>query len=222
MTDLVEEIKSSFDKTLSEHAADGASPIKVIEPGDAEIVPGFLAMREHYQRQMVRITRRGYRQFAGSTMPSQADELLERTTPVMMPLLLAVQLSAFTDGVMIGHRDDQIVKMSFHYQEVDELFGNKRFREASGLMAQGLSDDPEVFEYFREYVSGGVANLGHMSGFIHREVEPGKVWDFWLLVGNACFSAVYLAGYKLGTTWRERDVLDGIELASEEGSDGPG
>ena len=59
-------------------------------------------------------------------------------------------------------------------------------------------------------------HLSHATGFAHAtDVEPNKGWDIWLLNGTACICAGYLAGHLMGTTWRERDVLDGIEIASE-------
>jgi hypothetical protein len=73
-----------------------------------------------------------------------------------------------------------------------------------------------VCQYFAEYLMGGVNHLAHVTGFAHSNVEPQKVWDIWIMGGTACVCASFLAGNKLGTSWRERDVLDGIAIATEE------
>ena len=49
---------------------------------------------------------------------------------------------------------------------------------------------------------------------ICENTDPVKVWDVWCLVGTHTVVNTYLAGYRMGCTWRERDVLDGIEIAT--------
>ena len=213
MTDLIDEVVASFNKTRDDHADSG--PVTVVKPGDQEMAPGFNSMRSYYGDRLLAVTRRGYRHFAGSTMPTNADQLLELTSQVMAEYLLALVLESFADGVVIGHQQHQAVRIFTHFDKVDDLFTEEPFREHSRQLAKRFSDDPSVLAYFNEYVDGGLHHLAHITGFAHREVDPGKVWDVWLLVGTACMCATYLAGHHLGTTWRERDVLAGIELATE-------
>jgi hypothetical protein len=220
MSDLIDEVVRSFNQTREDHGDRG--PVTVLGPGDSDELgfpPGFNAMRDYYGDRLVAITRRGYRHFAGSTMPTNADQLMELTSKVMAEYLLALVLETFTDGVAIGHQQDQAVRIFTHFNKVDDLFTEEPFRESSRAMAKGFAEDPSVLAYFNEYIEGGVHHLSHITGFVHRDIEPGKIWDLWLLIGTACMCASYLAGHHLGTTWRERDVLDGIELATQ-GDDG--
>jgi len=221
MTDLIDEVRASFEKSRDE-SVDGNGPIKVIYQGDQELAPGFDAIREYYGDRLLAVTRRGYRHFAGSTMTRDSDELLAVTGEQMMPHLIKILLQSFSDGVMVGHRSNAQVKISIHFHLVDHLFTDSAFREASDTMAIGFGENEEILEYFAEYLTGGVAHLSHVTGFVHqRNVDPGKVWDIWLLIGTATVAASYLAGFKMGTAWLERDVLDGIEIATEEEPRGP-
>lgn len=219
MTDLADEVKASFGKTHEEHAASG--PVQLVTTDEMSEVPAFETMRSYYEHRLLMWARRGYRHFAGASMPHDGDKLIEMTKPVMMAPFIATGLTAFSDGVMIGHQDDHLVQMCFRFDNVDHLFHDDDFREASNTMADGFADDDEVGEFFGTYITGGLNHLAHLTGFAHSEADPTKVWDLWLLVGTAVTCASYLAGLSLGTTWRERDVLDGIAIASEEDSRGP-
>jgi hypothetical protein len=93
--------------------------------------------------------------------------------------------------------------------------------KATTALGAGFADDEEVCEYFADYLMGGINHLAHVTGFAHAEVDPAKVWDLWVMGSTACICAGFMAGDKLGTTWRERDVLDGIAMATEEAPVGP-
>lgn len=216
MSTLVEEVKNSFEISREQHAPN-KGPVVLIKPNEDELAPGFDAAREHYGKKLLAYTRRGYRWFAGSTMPTDSDTLIETTWPVMGPLVISVLVESFSDGVLIGQREDYQVQMCFHFGVVEHLFHDKGFRETSTLMAAGFAGDREVMEYFEEYLQGALTHLVHATGFAHQEVQPNKVWDVWLLTTSAVMSASFLAGQRLGTAWRTRDVLDGIEMATEEG-----
>lgn len=221
MTDLLEEVKNSFEVSRDEHSPD-KGPLVMIDPDEGELAPGFNASREYYGKQLLAFTRRGYRHFAGSVMTTDSDELMVVTWPVMGPLLITSMVGAFTDGVLIGQRSEYMVQLCFHFHAVGHLFHDDDFRQLSLTMAEGFAEDRPVISYFEEYIQGATLHLCHATGFAHREVNANKVWDIWLLVGSAAVAASYLAGQRLGTTWRERDVLDGIEIASEveHGSEG--
>lgn len=213
MNDLVEEIKASYERSREEVAgSDG--PTVITTDGDA-LAPGFSAMKSYYESRLLMICRRGYRHFAGSNMPTDADTLITRTAEFLNAPMIAVSMGAFTDGVMLGHQSDHLVKMCFHFDNVEHLFHDDGFRQSSLKMTKGFATDREVCAYFQEYVAGATAHMAHITGFAHNEVVPTKVWDVWILVGTACVTASYLAGTRMGTSWRERDVLDGIEIASE-------
>jgi hypothetical protein len=219
MSDLADEVKDSFGKTHEEHVSNG--PVQLVNVQEMLEVPAFETMRAYYEARLLMWARRGYRHHAGATMPTNGDRLLELTKPVMMPCYIATGLAAFSDGVMIGHQENHLVQMCFRFDNVDHLFGDDDFREASNQMAIGFGDDTEVSEFFSTYILGGLNHLAHLTGFAHHEVDPAKVWDLWLLAGTAITAASYLAGLRMGSQWHERDVLDGIEIASEEGSHGP-
>jgi len=215
MTDLLEEIQDAFNKVQAEHG-ESEDQVQIVTGGAEHMPPGFHAMQAYYSKQVRNVTRRGFRHHAGSTMPTNSDQLIERTRGVMIPLVLSLLLRTFSDGIRIGHQDEQAIKMAFHYQEVDQLFDSTTFVKNSVVMADGFAKDAEIGEFFLEYLDGGVDYLSHLTAFAHREVDPNKVWDVWVLVGSATTCSCYLAGYQLGNTWRERDVLDGIAIASEE------
>jgi len=218
MNDLVEEIKSSFEKSKEEVAGD--SQVTVVRGDTDELAPGFMAMKSSYERQLLVIMRRAYRHYAGSDLPTQADELLTLTAGFLTAPMIAISMKAFANGVMIGQQSDHMVRMCVHFGNVEHLFHDDAFDTAGMQMAHGFAGDREVCEYFNTYVSGGVAQIAHSTGFAHSEIQPHKVWDVWILVGTACVTASYLAGNRMGASWRERDVLDGIEIASEsEGED---
>jgi hypothetical protein len=214
MNDLADEVKSSFEKSRDDVVGDHPGAAVIPTQGD-ELAPGFTAMRGYYEERLLIIMRRGYRQYAGSVLPTDGDELLTLTATYLQAPMIAVSLGAFADGVMLGHRNDHLVKMMFHFNNVDHLWHDDTFRESSMRMAKGFADDKQVCEYFNTYIDGALAHMAHATGFAHSEVRPHKVWDVWLLCGTACVTASFLAGTRMGTSWRERDVLDGIEIASE-------
>jgi hypothetical protein len=217
MTDLVDEVKDSFEKSKEEVGGG----VTVVRDEGNELAPGFAAMRSYYEQRLLVIMRRGYRHHAGSTLPVSADDLLGLTGQYLIAPMIAVSMGAFADGVMLGHRVDHLVKMCFHFHTVDHLFHDDAFRQSALQMTHGFAEDSAVCEYFHEYVAGALAHMAHVTGFAHSEVQPAKVWDVWILAGTACVTASFLAGTKMGTSWRERDVLDGIEIASEsDGQDG--
>lgn len=222
MTDLVDEVKASFE-SAKDDVRDDESPVTFVRADAEDLAPGFPFMQEYFAERLLAVARRGYRFHAGSTMPTNAEELIERTSEQMVPPLVATSIGAFTDGVMLGHQNDHLVKLCFYFDSVEHLYHDSDFRATSLRMAMGFAGDSEVADYFSDYVLSSLLHMSHVTGFAHREVDPGKVWDIWLLSGTACVTACFLAGTKLGTSWRERDVLDGIAIASEEdsrGSDG--
>jgi hypothetical protein len=221
MTDLVDEVKASFETSREDVAPDTPGGTVITTYGD-ELAPGFKAMRSCYEEKLLMIMRRGYRQFAGSNLPTDGDELIKLTATYLQAPVIAVSIAAFTDGVMLGHRTDHMVKMCFHFNNVEHLFHDDGFRDSSMRMAHGFATDHAVCDYFNTYIDGAMSHMAHVTGFAHSEVKPHKIWDLWILGGTACVTAGYLAGNKLGATWRERDVLDGIEIASESArQDGP-
>lgn len=214
MSDLAEEVRTSFERSRDEQAP-GKGPVVLIKEDEPELAPGFDAAREYYGHQLLVYARRGYRHFAGADLPTGADELLALTTPIMEELLVAALVQSFADGVMIGQRSEYLVQMCVHFGMVEHLFHDNDFRAASLLMAKGFTDDTEVIGYFSEYIRGGLAHLSHVTGFSHSQTDPNKIWDVWIMTGSAAIAAAYLAGQRLGTSWREQDVLHGIEMATE-------
>lgn len=221
MSYLVDEVIASFERSRDE-ITDSDEATIIATQGD-DLAPGFMAMRHYYESRLLLIMRRGYRHFAGSNLPTDGSELVEHTAEYMTAPMIAVSMGAFTDGVLIGHQSDLLVKMCFHFDTVEHLFHDNAFRGSSLKMTKGFVGDDEVCRYFHDYVTTGVRHMAHATGFAHNKIAPAKVWDIWLLVGTACVTASYLAGNRMGTSWRERDVLDGIEIASESaGEDGVG
>ncbi len=212
MTDLVDEVRASFEKARGDEPK---GPVTLIADDLAQ-APGFMAMKAYFENRVYIVTRRGYRHFAGATLTSNADELLKQTAAEMVTPMLATTFRAFSDGVMIGHRDNHLVRMAVHFNQADELWDDDDFLKASKELSAGFADDEEVCTYFGEYLMGGINHLAHVTGYAHSQVEPNKVWDIWIMGGMACVCACFLAGNKLGTSWRERDVLDGIAIATEE------
>lgn len=220
MTDLIDEVKESFSKYRDQTNLPSDTPVGLVAEEELDDVLGFFAMRDHYLDRYLAVTRRGYYQFAGCTPPTQAEEWLGRTTVTMMPMVTTLVMESFCDGVLIGHQDDYLVRMKVHFKDADSLFTNEKFRDTSRTMAAGFAEDKEVKTFFAEFLLLGLRHMAQATGFLDGELEPDKVWDLWMLVGNAVNCTSYLAGFKLGTAWQERDVLDGIVIASED-RDGP-
>ena len=110
MTDLVDEVKACFDKTR-EAQDDGRGPLQIINEGDEELAPGFNAMRYYYGEQLQVMARRGYHHYAGGALPSNSDQLLVHTGEYMLPATIAVSLTAFANGVLIGQQENHVVRM---------------------------------------------------------------------------------------------------------------
>lgn len=221
MTDLIDQVKHSFEQARVEQTREGSDQEGIVfQTAVEEPAPGFVAMRAHYGERILVLTRRGYRHFAGASLPQDYDQLNELTTEVMLDGFVALLMQVFADGVMIGHRDHQVVKMMFHFDNVEHLFHDSVFREASDAMAAGFGSDVEVLTYFIDFFAGGLNHIAHTAGFTHGRVDSRKIWDVWLLVGTATTCSAYLAGHRLGNAWRERDVLAGIEIATEEAPGG--
>ena len=192
----------------------------LISDDDDDMV-GFPAMRETYEKLLMAALRRGYRYFAGTTMPEESDALVEKTAPVLGPPLTKLAIRAFADGVMIGQQDNPLVKMALFYNNLDELFADKDYKEAVKLLANGFSADGEVLDHFNHYLYNAVVAITHATGFAHGSGQPAKIWDIWALAGAATEAASYMAGMRMGDAWKLRDELDGIQIASKEGSDEP-
>ena len=217
MTDLIDEVKDSFEKSKDavNGGADEGGGITMVRGEVDELAPGFSAMREYYNNKLLVITRRGYRHFAGSSLPTASDDLVVQTAEFMRAPMIAVSLGAFADGVRLGHQTDHLVKMMLHFHAVEHVFHDNHMRDQTMAMAHGFAEDREVCDWFNTYLDGALTHMAHVTGFAHSEVVPAKVWDLWLLSGTAVITASFLAGNRMGATWRERDVLDGIEIASE-------
>lgn len=213
MTGLLEEIKESFDKARITTEADGGGPV-VVGTNFPDMPEGFMAMQIYYRKVLVSLVRRGFRHHAGASMPTAADDLLKLTVPTMHPKLLAMLLQCFADGVRIGHRDDQRIKMAYHFEVMDTIYESAAFVTDSNTMALGFAEDDGIRAYFTEYLENGIAHMHHLTGFAHSEADPNQVWDLWMLIGLATIGSCYLAGHAMGSSWRERDVLDGIEIAT--------
>lgn len=212
MTDLIDEVKASFEQAKNSEA----KGVTIISAEGMVQAPGFMAMKSYFENRLLIVTRRGYRHFAGATLTNDADRLLSQTAQEMTVPLLATLFRAFSDGVMIGHLDNHLVRMAVHFNQTDELWDDDDFLAASKDLSSGFADDEEVCTYFGEYLMGGINHLAHVTGYAHSQTDPTKVWDLWIMGGSACICASYIAGTKLGTMWRERDVLDGIAIATEE------
>jgi hypothetical protein len=215
MSELIEQVRTSFE---SPKGVESNSPVTVMRASDIVEAPGFHAMKSYFETRILILNRRGYRYFAGATMTTDADALLVETAKVMLTPTLATMFRAFSDGVLVGHQANHLVRQRIHFDQADELWAEDEFLTASMELGSGFADDDEVCNWFAEYIKGGINHLAHVTGFAHAEVEPSKVWDIWVMGGMACVCASYLAGTKLGMTWRERDVLDGIAIATEEKS----
>lgn len=212
MTDLIDEVRASF-----EQAKNSETGGVTVMSGDGMIqAPGFMAMKKYFEDRISIVTRRGYRHFAGATLTNDADALLKQTAQVMTAPMMATLFRAFSDGVLIGHLNNHLVRMAVHFDQAENLWDDDDFLQASKDLSSGFADDDEVCTYFGEYLMGGVNHLSHVTGYAHTQTDPVKVWDLWVMGGSACVCASYIAGTKLGTMWRERDVLDGIVIATEE------
>jgi len=217
MSELLDEVKASFEK-YEKDTDDGSGSIQMID-SSAELAPGFPEMREYYNMQLQALVRRGYHYYAGSTMPRVGEELLVLTGKYLQAPAVALVMGAFCDGLMVGHETDQTVKMAKHYNAPGHVFHVRQFRDASLIMTKGFAEDEELAQYFAQYLSNGMSHLAHATGFAHAELDSAKVWDLWMLVGMATTCTSFVAGYQLGCKWKERDVLDGIEIATEEAPD---
>lgn len=215
MSDLLDEMNAAFEAV---HDDEDSGP--VVMESNAEMPPGVVGMKDYFSKVMLVITRRIYRWYAGATMTTDSEELLRLTSEKMVKPVTMAMLEAFSAGVMVSHRSNDLVRKCWAHDAVDHVFHDKEFMDAAKTMASGFSEDPEVWEHFTQYVAGAAEFMAHLTGFAHHEL-PNKVWDVWMIAGNSTATAAYLAGNRMGTSWYERDVLDGILIATEETSDGP-
>lgn len=213
MSTLSDEVKDAFNNARNQH---DNSPLMVTNP-DVELAPAFVAMREYYNERLLVQLRRSYRHFAGSTMPTAGDELITLTSTVVAPRVVMLVSRTFSDGVMIGQKQDLQVKMGYHFGTLSDLFEREQFRSRSDTMAKGFLSDSEVSEFLVDYFTQALDMLAHYTGFAHSQADPAKIWDLWNLASAAVITTAYVSGYKLGQTWAERDTLDGIVIASTEG-----
>jgi len=221
MSDLLDEVTAAFHASSEDQdkIATGVGGMHLVSDDDDDMV-GFSGMRETYEKLLMATLRRGYRYFAGTTMPEESDALVEKTSPVLGPDLTWLAIRAFADGVMIGQQDNPLVKMALFYDTLDELFDDKDYKEAVDLLANGFKADEDVLDHFNHYLFNAVVAITHATGFAHGSGPPSKIWDVWALAGAATQAASYLAGMRMGDAWKLRDELDGIAIATEEGSDG--
>lgn len=216
MNTLIEDVRTSFEREVEERGA--TSPIQILTSEDT-FPPGFREMREYYTQRITAYTRRGYRHFAGSDMPDDADRCIELTGEVMLDPIMTMLFEAFCDGVQVGQRV-HLVAMADEFDRWEPLFFDDDFREQSHLMAAGFSDDRDVAEYFMNYLADGLGSLIHATGYAHSDAHHNKVWDIWVMLSTATISASYVAGHRMGDQWREREMITDLEIALEGGPDG--
>lgn len=217
MMSLVEEVMEAFESCRHQQLGDAEGPVSFLPSQPDELPPGFQAMHSYYEIRLPVLLRRGYHHYAGAVLPRDSDQLTGETAVVMLPMLIKECVSSFCAGVLVGHQDHHMVRMAMHFGVIEMLYQDEDFRTAADDMARGFVDDHQVKSFFIEYTTSALAHLSHLVGFAHQpDAEVHKVWDLWSLFGNSLTSAGYLAGHVLGTSWHERDVLSGIELASEE------
>lgn len=212
MPDLVDEVKESFANLKHINAAQG-SVVMVSDTKDFS--PGFTEARAYYNKRVLVHTRHGYRHFAGSSMPTDGEQVVITTNHSMGTRYMALMFSCYCDGVRIGHHSDPFVATCFADDAVEAMFDDVRFREPSNVMAAGFAKNSEIAAFFTEFFTESVVQISRACGF-KDTVEPAKVWDLWLMVGTSVVSACYLAGHRLGVTWKERDVLSDIEIELDE------
>lgn len=217
MSELLDEIKEAFNED-KEQFVDDDNPVQIAHGVD--LPPGTVGMKNYSEHVMLVVTRRIYRWFAGSTAPLTSSELLKTTGTRMVGPLSNAVMEAFAAGVLIGHRSEHLVRLAHHVHMVDELFADQEFQTMARTMATGFREDAEIQEFFATYISGAAEYLSHITGFAHHE-QLDKVWDVWMICGVSGTNAAYMAGYRMGTSWYERDVLDGILIATEEITHGP-
>ncbi|HMC96078.1 MAG TPA: hypothetical protein VKG92_00350, partial [Flavobacteriales bacterium] len=221
MTDLAEEVKTSFERCRANTG--GRGPFVVINAEDDELAPNFTAMRTYYQEHLQAVVRQGYHHYAGTVMPDETNEVLSKTSKVMLPLLLENSLCSFCEGVMMGHRNEYVVKMALFYEQPDHLYHTEEFRDLAKVMAQGFADDTEILTFFKEFIAGALLHLAQVTGYTDRnDLHHNKVWDVWLMASTAMVATSYLAGHTLGQTWRERDTLQNLEISLQGVSDESG
>jgi len=215
VTDLLEEVKDSFRKgNMPDTDGPQVGPIRMVTEHDNLV--GFGGMSAAYHRRITDITRKGYRRFAGSTLPDDPEDKLITTGEYMYPKIIATLVQAFCDGIMLGQQDNFQVLLAVRLGAADSLFHDEGFRAMAKTMALGFIEDEGIKSFFLEYYSGALISLAQLTGFAQGQMPAGKVWDLWILSSKAVVGTCYVAGYHLGSAWKERDVLDGIEIVTEE------
>jgi len=210
---LIDEIQAAFNSE-SREAVERAGPGKlhlIDDERDGELAPGFTAMRAYYHDRLLVTVRRGYRQFAGSFLGDGIDDAVTKTMGYLGPNVTMLVIRAFADGVMIGRQNIPLVVTAFTGKKVDELFGEQEYNDQVDLLTADFSTDSEVQEHFNVYIYEALTHMTHATGVAHSENKVDKIWDVWLLTGTATLAASYLAGHRMGVSWKERDVLEGVE-----------
>ena len=183
----------------------------------SELAPGLISMKNYYEDRLVVLLRRCYRQLAGSVMPTTGDDLFKLTAPLVGPGLLSFYTSIFTDGVLIGQQRELMIQMAEHFNTMDELFRMGSFRVISDKMANGFLGDADVKDLFKDYLWRCSEAFFAMAGcHDDKKFNPSSVWDLWRMIGESSSLSAYLAGHQLGMSWAEKDVLDGIAIATQE------
>ena len=126
MTDLIDEIKASFEK--SKMAVDNGDGVTIVRQHRGGAGSGFPGHAGALQREApadraswVPVARR-------LAMPTDSDELMEKVSGQMTAAMIALSMSAFADGVILGHQSDPLIKMMFHFNNVDHVFHDESMR----------------------------------------------------------------------------------------------
>lgn len=220
MSDLSEEIEAAYKGLNEKHVdiEDGQAEVHYVrEDSEVAQLPAYHAVQQYYAVEMVKAVRRAYRYNSGREPFPSGPVAYEQTRGLAHKHMMTTAIEAFADGVQMGHEISAKVRKFMHFDKADDLITDPDFRTESSMIALNVMSDPDCMEFFDAYFFETTEWFMYATGFANVETKENtqKVWDLWALSAMSMITAFYGTGCKLGASWKERDVLSGIESATE-------
>lgn len=230
MSKLSDEVGEAMNKFMSEAGAqhhtdvtealeDKGHSITMSRGNMVSKLPHFDAHERYCHMRIINGLRRQIRVRGGQELWPDIVTALQDTRTDLVTEMLPVAMDALADGIMMGRPATGVVRHLHDTLEGDaivRMFGDAQFRDEADAHVAPMYFDEDMVSTCRMFIN----NTGYMHAALANvrllEFPPDKVYNIWGQAMRSITVGMYAAGFGLGRTWSEQEILDGIAAASKE------